>query len=310
MTVGRGATNADGHASQRARRHERLERPLIAAVTVGDDIGKPLRKLGREPTARKVDEHRHPLAGWLGNLEHADHPPLLKPDDLAHELGNLRRRQLEDEVPGKVFEHRPSRPSRVAVHRLSDKAQLAGDLVAETGNVEHARPLRCRRQEADESVLAASDVRVDDDEDTESLGTEHPRHRVRPRQHGRAPFPCAGRRERERRQLVRLRVGELAEGGAVDRRHLAEVVTRRVDGSEEHEVAIGEPLHRRVHVDEPRATGLASRRSHRPPGERPPPPRSARTPTAQPSRRRRGRSRSASTLRRAARRRCGRRAAR
>ena len=45
-------------------------------------------------------------------------------------------------------------------------------------------------------------------------------------------------------------VGELAEAGAGERRDVAVVVARRVDGAEEHELPVGEPVQRRVDVHE------------------------------------------------------------
>ena len=127
-----------------------------AAVGVGDDVGEPLGELGGEAAAREVHEHRRPQAGRLGHLEHADDPALLQPDDLADELGDLGRRQLEHDVAGKALEHRAGRPARVAVHRLADEAELGGDLVAEAGDVEHAGPLRRRREQTDEAMLHGS----------------------------------------------------------------------------------------------------------------------------------------------------------
>ena len=41
------------------------------------------------------------------------------------------------------------------MHGLADEAELGGDLVAEPGNVEHARPLRRCREQTDEAVLQA-----------------------------------------------------------------------------------------------------------------------------------------------------------
>ena len=77
--------DADGHACQRACRHQRLERAPVGVVGVGDHVGEPLGELGVESAAREVDQHRRPPARRLGHLEDADDPPFLEPDDLADE---------------------------------------------------------------------------------------------------------------------------------------------------------------------------------------------------------------------------------
>ena len=190
MAVGRRSAHADRDASERARRDERLEVALIAAVGVGDDVSEPLWELGGEAAAWEVHEHRRPQAGGFGDFEHSHDTALLQPDDLAHELGDRGRRKLEHDVAGKAFQHRAGRPSRVAVHRLTDEAELVDDLVAEARDVEHAGALGPGREQTDEAVLPARSiglalVRVADDEDAEALRPENRRHRVGPRHHRR-----------------------------------------------------------------------------------------------------------------------------
>ena len=95
----------------------------VGAVGGGDDVGEALGKLGGEPAAREVHEHGRPQPGRLGHLEHPHHAAFLQPDDLADEVGDLGRRQFEDDVAREVLEDGSGGPARVAVHGLADQAR-------------------------------------------------------------------------------------------------------------------------------------------------------------------------------------------
>ncbi len=151
-----------------------------APYDVGDDVGEALRELGGEAVAREVHEHGRPQTGRFRDLEHADDAPFLQPDDLPDEVGDLGRREFEHDVAWKVLEHRSRRPAGVAVHGLADEAELDGDLVAEAGDVEHARPLRSCREQADEAMLQRRLLGVADDQDAEALRRGTPSTRCRP----------------------------------------------------------------------------------------------------------------------------------
>ena len=107
-----GAAHADGDAGQRAGADERLERPLIGAVGLGDDVGDALGQLGREAAARQVDEHRDPRPDRLGHLEHADQLALLQADDVVDELGQRRRRPARGRGRGAGSRARCGWPAR------------------------------------------------------------------------------------------------------------------------------------------------------------------------------------------------------
>ena len=134
---------------------------------------------------------------------------------------------------------------------FADQPEFDGDLVAEAGDVEHARPLGPGREQTDEPMLQAPDVaRVADDEHAETLRAEHCRNHVGSSHHRRAFVSSCRRGERERLEGCWGNIGELAEASALDRRDAACVVAHRVHGSEEDELPVGEPLHRRMDIDQ------------------------------------------------------------
>ena len=89
-----------------------------------------------------------------------------------------------------------------------------------------------------------------DDQHADPLRPEDRRYHVGTGHHSRPFLPVTRRREREGSERRRIGIGELAEAGPGDRCDVPRLVAARVDGAEEHELPLGEPLECRMHMDQ------------------------------------------------------------